>query len=62
VSFTYKFFYFFQSNQDSRGSTVGLLALTWECRSVHVSMVLASERKQLPKQMHYELLLIRRNQ
>jgi len=59
VSFTCNFF---QSNQDNDGSTVGSLALTWECRNVHTRVVLASERKPLPKQMHYELLLKRRNQ
>jgi len=53
---------FFQSNRDNSASTVGFLALTWECRSVHMRVVPASDRKQLPKQTHYEQLLIRRNQ
>jgi len=62
VSFTYKLFSFFQSNQDNGGSTVGLLAITWVCRNVRMKVVLVSERKPLPKQMHYELLLKRGNQ
>jgi len=62
VSFTYKLFYFFQRIQDNGGSTVGLLTLTAECRSVQVRVFLASARKPLPKQMHCELLLKRQNQ
>ena len=62
MSFTYKLISFFQSNQDNGGSTVGLLASTLEGRNVYMRVVLASERKPLPKQMQYELLLKKRNQ
>ena len=62
VRFMCKLFSFFQSNQDNGGSTVGSLALTWECRKIHMRVVLARNRKPLPKQMHYKLLLKRREQ
>ena len=60
MRFACKLFFFFQSNQDNGGSTVSLLALTWECRNVHMRADLVSDRTPLLKQMHYELLLKRR--
>ena len=60
VRFACKLFSFFQRNQDNGGSTAGLLALTWECRNIHMRAVLVSDRKPLPKQMNYKLLLKRR--
>jgi len=53
---------FFQSNQDNAGSRVDLLASTSEGRNVHMRVVLSSERKPLPQQMQYELLMKKRNQ